>query len=389
MLKKLLSIGLSGVIALAFMSYSERSAEYREDNDSGFVPIAVVKTNVRLREGPSTQSKIMGQVNPGFTVVAEKWLVRDDEAKMSWYRIVGFIDTKTGRVDNQLGNFRAPCYVSADLVQETSYSKVGYSEDVIMEQLALTPYGQGYSAVDASPETQRRMAEQKTLKQLWIAEGVYERTIPIYAGPSKSSGELKGVGLTGKNFHDYDDYIAVDASQAGWLHIVDVMSRCPSGWVEANLFDLKTQYDYVRIGKLFTLNLGANVPDILRRWGPGEVVERKTYESWKGYVEATIMSFDGLEVLYEDYRNFSFTLTRKGAGLGGIFVGVSWCNKDYIEKTFGKALEIQFKGQSNNGDEYWTLVGGPDGWHIGITLYFDKQGIVQKLQYECGDVNLS
>ena len=372
------------------MSCGRQSAAYGEINNSAFVPLTVDKTNVRLRSGPGTQSRIVGLANPDLTVIAEKWLVFDEEANMSWYRIVGFLDTETGGVYDRLDDLRAPCYVSAELVRETSYTEVGYSEEAVMQQLALTPYGQGYSAVDASPETQRKMAEQKTLKKLWMAEGTYERGIPIYAGPSKSSGELKGVDLTGKKFYDCDLY-AVDASKAGWLFIVDVSSRCPSGWVEADLFNPDDSYGDgdTETGKLVTLNLGANVPDILRRWGPGEVVERKTYEHSDGYSNLTKMSFDGFEVSYEDYRNFSFDLTRKGAGLGGIFVGVSWCNKDYIEKTIGKTLEIQFIGQSNDGDEYWTLVGGPDGWRFEITLYFDKQGIVKKFHYHCADVNLS
>ena len=64
------------------------------------------------------------------------------------------------------------------------------------------------------------------------------------------------------------------------------------------------------------------------------------------------MAFDGLEVRYENYRNFGFTLTRKGAGIGGIVVGVSWCNKAYIEKTFCKPLSLQSQRKLDDGSEY-------------------------------------
>ena len=130
------------------------------------------------------------------------------------------------------------------------------------------------------------MAEQQTLKRIYQAKGTYERAITIYAEPSKSSGELKVIDFSVKEFYDYELF-ATDDSKAGWLFIVSVTSRCPSGWVEANLFDIEMQYDYVRIGTLITLNLGANVPDMMSRWGPEEVVERKAIEDWNGHLDKT------------------------------------------------------------------------------------------------------
>ena len=78
------------------------------------------------------------------------------------------------------------------------------------------PYGQGYGAVDTSAAAQRRMAEQKTLKSAWLAEGTGKDRIPVYKGPSRSSGELEDAGLTGENFYDHDIYV-LDETKPSWL----------------------------------------------------------------------------------------------------------------------------------------------------------------------------
>lgn len=373
------------ILATAILAQPGETATGK--GDSGIVALTVVKTNVRLRSEPSVESTVKGQVNPGAMFVAEKWSIRDDKAKMSWYRIVGFLDKDTGSVnDRNAAGVRTPCYVSADLVKVNSYEEIKHSEEFVIKQLSLTPYGQGYGAVDSSLAAQRKMAEQKILKHVFSAVRGKSR-IPVYAGPSKSSGELKGADLNGENFYNYDFYVA-DETKPGWLFIVDVSSRCPSGWVEAGLLEPVKEPGFFETGRLVTLNLGANVPEIMRRWGQAKSVKRQVSPSWRGNIDETVMSFDGFELTYEDHRNFEFTLTRKGAGLGGIFVGVSWCNKEYIEKTFGKKLSVE-KSKSADGSERWTLGFAPDGWGFTIFLTFDKKGMVSEFRYVCADVNLS
>jgi hypothetical protein len=86
------------------------------------------------------------------------------------------------------------------------------------------------------------------------------------------------------------------------------------------------------------------------------------------------------------WRNIDVTITRRGAGLGGIFVSEEWCNKEYIEKTFGQ-MEID-KRTIDNGMERWTFGGGTDGWVFHVFLEFNPKGQVSEFQFHCTDVRL-
>jgi len=73
--------------------------------------------------------------------------------------------------------------------------------------------------------------------------------------------------------------------------------------------------------------------------------------------------------------------------LGGVFVGSSWCSKEYIEKTFGGMGINKFK--LNNGADRWSFDGVPDGWRFSISLTFDAQGLVNEFWFSGADVDLS
>jgi hypothetical protein len=101
-------------------------------------------------------------------------------------------------------------------------------------------------------------------------------------------------------------------------------------------------------------------------------------------VAKTEVTAEGFQLTYEDqWWNKSVTLTRQGAGLGGIFIGESWCNKAYIEKNFSH-LDT-YKGTQDNGAEYWILEAGTDGWSFSIQLEFDKEGKVSELRFHCNE----
>ena len=249
-------------------------------------------------------------------------------------------------------------------------------------------YAWSYDAVDSSPQAQRLMAEQHTVKAVLPADDIQEGLIPIYTESSATSGQVVNNTLAAETFYDSFELACLDDSRPGWLFIVDLAGKGPSGWVESSFLRTIDFGDHREVGYLVTLNLGTDVPDIMRRWGPGTVKEKEIIENWRGSVEHTVMSFDGFDLSYEDHRNFNFTLTRKGAGLGGIFVGAAWCDREYIQKTFGPILTID-KQKPDDGQETWSMSGGPDGWSFVIVLTFDQQGLVREFRYNCADVDLS
>jgi hypothetical protein len=342
-------------------------------DDSGLVVLTVTGDNVRIRLVPDVQARVWTRFNTGDVLVAEKWPIKGES--MSWYRIVGLVDKDSGRFGSlqsaYLKGFYYYPYISADFVQPYSG---GHFEHDLFAQVRDTPYGQGYSMVDASPEAQRRMAEQR----LELAFAPSGKTVTVYREPSTASGSV------GQFSENNDALVVLDASRPGWLFAVDVEARSQAGWVGSRLLEVS---DSKTAGYQAALNLGANIPEILRRWGPGTIAERRVNESWRGNVAHTAISADGFELKYEDYRNFEFTLTRPGSGLGGIFVGVDWCNKEYIEKTFGWLNIDKFK--LNSGADRWSLQGSLDGWGFAIHLTFDEQGRVREFTYDCAAVRLN
>jgi hypothetical protein len=282
---------------------------------------------------------------------------------MPWYRVVGLPDTDSGDLADVLQAFpETPSYpyVSASLLQPYGG---GYSERDLPERITALPYGMGYSALDSSPEVQRAMAEQRTLKHLAPPGG----TFPVYSQPSASSPIKGHYSEREDSWHNV--LVAVDF-RPGWLLVVDLKNHGPSGWVESGRLRVFEPDDgqswHFDVGELVALNLGANVREIMRRWGPGTVVERFTGTDWEedrvGSNTVAVLAFEGFRVEYNNYSNFSFTLTRPGAGLGGIFVGVDWCDKEYIDRVFGKILSKQvFTGEG--GIESWRMMEGMgSGW---------------------------
>ena len=345
-----------------------------ESAESGFVVIEITKDNVRLRGEPSAEGEIITELPAGTLLLVETWPIDDVTGKMSWFAVVGVLnDTKENIRTEITGNFWSPWYVNTSYTERTK------------REIPSNVYVQGYSAVNSSPKSQRSMAENHSIKEIVPAEGDGDQRIPVYAEPATSSTEIN-VGLTGWQCSQ-SGLIGVDGARPGWMLLVDLAGQLPSGWVESKHMSPQVYAYGSEAAYLVALTLGANVPEIMRRWGPSRV-KRTVEERWSGFHANTELIFEGLEVIYTDYRNFAFRLTRRGAGIGGIFIGTDWCDKDYIEKTFGGQFTIE-KQTRDGGTEGWAFSGGPDGWNFSFNLIFDANGQVQEFAFTCTDVNLS
>lgn len=352
----------------------------REDS---LVVLSVTEDKVRMRSGPHVDSETVGRFDSGTILIAEKWPVKSRD--MEWYRILCLADKDSGNVSDVLhvfpNLFHHP-YVNTAFVQPYSGTLAVRG---ILEQIAITPYGEGYSGVDVSPEGQRKMAEQSPPQFV----SLLPRKTPVYSQPSATSA-IKGYYIE-KNNEWFYNLVAVD-SQPGWLLVVDLEAHGPSGWMREDDLAQYGQGDrsyHFEVGEQISLNLGANIGEIMRRWGPGKILERFTEEEWDeeslGRNSLAELAFEGLTVSYNNYRNYSFTLTRSRAGMGGIFVGVDWCDKAYIEHVFGK---IQSKDvfTDEDGAEVWRLSEGlGSGWEFEIALTFDAKGLVSKFTFACRD----
>lgn len=345
-----------------------------ETAETGYVVIEVAKDNVRLRSSPSVEGEIVAELPAGTLLLAETWSIQDAAGKMSWFAVADVLNDAGESIRAEVtGNFWSPWFVSASHAERTK------------REIPPSAYVQGYGAVDSSPETQRRMAENRSVKIIMPAEGTGDQHIPVYAEPATSSAGIN-IGLTGWKCSQ-SGLIGVDGVKPGWMFLVDLAGQLSSGWVESKHMSPQVYPYGNEAAYLAGLTLGANVPEIMRRWGPARV-KRTVEERWDGFHANTELTFEGLEVVYTDYRNFAFHLTRRGAGIGGIFIGADWCDKDYIEKIFGGQFTIE-KQKRDGGTEGWSFIGGPDGWNFSFALIFDAKGLVREFAFTCTDVNLS
>jgi hypothetical protein len=349
---------------------------------------------------PSTteDSRTVGRADAGMILLAERWPIEewkwneekqaDEKTGTPWYRVVAIGDRETGLAAGKLAaGGKAPAYISAAFVKPGSWDEAGIEESAVMEVLSQTGYGQGYSTVDVTPENQRRILENQPIRELWPSSDTGKR-IPVYSGPSTSSEALEDAVLVDKDV--YNLALVVTETKPGWQRFVSLSAQLPSGWVEAG--QLKPYFyegDRREVGHFCALSLGANVPEIMRRWGPAQLVERRVEEECCGSIDLTKMAFDGLEVHYKDYRNFHFRLTRKGAAMGGVFVGADGFDKAYVDRVIGKMLPNPDKFTMNDGRERWQLSGGSDGNRFHMIFTFDGQGRVSEFSCSASDVDLS
>ncbi|MDR0498738.1 MAG: hypothetical protein LBH03_03250 [Holophagales bacterium] len=366
-----------GHVALVFVKAGGEADESnhlplanRPDYKYGYVSLAIKGTNVNLRHQSQAKGDVIRQTNTGDVFIAEKWPVTNVENGMEWFKIVLSPDPKSG----VFIPFNA--YVAAPYAVDNPLT----SSDV--KRVIETPVGEGFAALSLSAENQRRMALDNGsifhISGLSVGE-----EYAIYKEPSLKSVK-KRFPIT-EEASDIWNILVVDKSRPGWFQIIGDAALISSGWVEAKLETL--EIDDFSLGQFMSLCLGANVPEIMEKWGPGKVVTRDNsaliYESdWHTVDNTTKMQFDGLEVSFTDHRNFSFKLTRRGAGMGGIFIGEDWCNKDYLKSVFSPSSE-ETEGQQ------WYLNRGRDGWLYSYSIVFGTNGLVSELNFNCEDADLS
>ena len=352
--------------------------------EDGYVRLTIKGENVNLRPEPQAGGAIVAKVNAGNVFIAEKWPITDKSGS-DWYRMVFRLDAKSGGIvpfwgvfsyyDAELEANVSPrvAFVSARFVDATPLA----SGD--MKQIMETPEGEGFSGLDISPKNQRRMALDKggvyCVSDLF-PEGSKIKEYAVYRASSTKTGQKK-YPITEENEY-LGTMFVTDKSTPGLLQIIGSNSRYSSGWIKAN--PKVWQNEGFSLAEFMSLSLGANVPEIMRKWGPGKIVSRS--------INLTKMSFDGMEIAFNDDRNFKFTLSRKGTGLGGIFIGESWCDKDYLKRMFAHVSPEQIQVGKQGGAEQWTLNLGRDGWIYSYEILFGADGLVKELRFECQDVFL-
>lgn len=332
--------------------------------------------------------------------VAEPWIIRHAEEQSQWYRLVAVLDAR-GEVRSlaasgvrELGPWFT-AYVEATQAQPVDFGAAldgrtlpdGAGVQAGMAQLA---YGMGYAGVDTSMAAQRRMAEERSLKMAFFVSEYKDARATLFT--QATGNESRPWPTAYDDLAGPGEWIVAHYQPRPARSLAVDMSHGGTAWLAPQEKDVKVEIDttdgapWVQAWQ-FTLALGANVDEILRRFG-GTVTAR-TAQPGKWRIDTvTEIQADGLKVTYTDYRNLRVSLSRAGAGLGGVFIGADWCNQQWIERTFSHGAEVE-KGTTPAGEQHWVISGGIDGWQYTLELTFDARGLVRQMDYACEDVDLS
>ncbi len=357
-------------IVLALTGTTYAASEEGEDGFTGFVVVQTTTNDALLRKGPTKASEAVAKMPAGIMLLVEAWVVVDPADGTSWYPVAEVADDTIPNIRGERTRYlRRPLYINESFVKEIEESVPPITPVVGYDDLAGSP-----------PASQRRMVEQQSVKSFSLPGN---KAVVAYTEAFLDSAPL--LDKLSSDAYNECDLVAIADLNPGWLLIVDRAGHFDTGWVETARVQIENHSDGREAAYLVALNLGANVPEIMRRWGPGRIVGRAAEKLWYGFSATTELDFEGLWVTYRSQNDFSFKLWRKGAGIGGVFIGEDWCNKDYIQKNFGKLFTIK-KSTNDDATENWFFGGSLGGWGVKFHLTFDTKGLVEEFQFSCAPV---
>ena len=357
--------------------------------DNGVV-LLVTGDNAKIQSDPDLRRDdeeeevwpVLARLPAGSALLAEQWPVTEWSNEYLWYKVVAIVETPDGKVrpiQEVLSNthYGSRAFVSNTEAAVTPWVGSGLDREAVLHQLAALPYGQGYTAIDNSMAGQKKLVESKELVSYdaSLAAG----KVALHEKPSVDSGLITTFSKADSKFHQARMRV-VDTSVPGWVRVESLNGLAPSGWVQKKLVDY-SHGEAKNAGVQFIFNIGANAPDIIRHWGPDVAINSLEGEN-HGH---THMAFEGMVVNYQDHNNMYVTLSRKGAGIGGIFIDTKGYDRKYIKRIYGDILVID-KGE---GYETWKVEGFWDGWWYVANLEFDEKGLVSQIDFTCQDVDLS
>lgn len=334
--------------------------------EDGYVRLAVKGTHVNLRPQPRSSGSVVAQMNAGDMFIAEKYPIVCDDDASEWYRIVLAVDAKTNGI-SILSEWDSRFRLNVAFVR-ADFTSLSPLEKGDMEKILATPVGVGYS-FDTDPhgsEFPTLIADNFRFFAYYCSladhTDIYDAN--PHDGGAKVTGRYKGgdtVRLLGRN-SDGDAYAVMDP----------FFKRLP-GFVEASAVDKEYYHegqklDFNAFSAFCQRYVGANIGEIVRKWGHFKV-ERKVVDNFGdgNYVIFSSLTAPDMQISFYEWLPEAdgspqqllsiallngFDIARKGAGIGGIYIGVDWCGKEWVKKLLGApdATDRDARG------EYW-------GWH--------------------------
>ena len=314
--------------------------------EDGYVRLAIKGTNVNLRPEPRPAGQVVAQMSTGDVFIAEKWpiVLTDDDSV--WYKIVLALDAKTDEIsilsewNSRFVNNVA--YVRADFATVSPLARGD------MEKISATPVGIGYSfEIDPSWGEFKLITENNF--RFFAAHGysILEDT-DIYNENFMNDEDAKVIGRykSGDNVR----LLGTNSDETIYKVMDPTFKRLP-GYIDAGMVNQNRSPDdeyfkFYAHKSFCELYIGANIGEIVRKWGAAEI-ERKMVDVFDqgDYELLTQINAPGMSAYITELPGtlvyvMNFETSRQGAGVGGIYIGVDWCGKDWVRKLLGEPHEV-------------------------------------------------
>ena len=349
--------------------------------EAGYVRLAINGTNVNLRPQPRAGGSVVAQMNTGDVFFAEKWPITCGIDDSLWYKIV--LPAPDSGAIKPLRDWDSRFRANVAFVN-ANFATVSPLKNGDIERIANTPVGQGYSF----NQNEHAFADMVKVGILpFNANYSIKNATDIYDSPPINDNDPAVIG----RYEQGADIrtIGVDSVECLAYVVADPSFRKPVGWVDADDVSVHRyemdfgDFDFLGFQRSCVLSLGANLPEIIRKWGDA-TIERSAFEFLDEYVIYTsVEGPDYMAAFYEmppmpdrastdilaiTYLS-TFSIERKGAIIGGIHIGNH--DKNTVKKLLGEPDTTGLDGLV----EEWNWTSEFNDLYV----YFDKDGRVSSM----------
>ena len=356
--------------------------------EDAYVRLAIKGTKVNLRPQPRAVGNVIAQVNTGDIFIAEKWpiTVHGDKSDQSkWYRIVLVVNTKTNKIST-LSEWDSRFELNVAFVSG-DYAVVSPLAKGDIEKILATPVGIGYS-FNIDPQRGEFSVITKDNFKFFTYSCSVKKNTDVY---DKHPFNEKGAKVIDRYKTDDDIQIPGIDDKGDVYRVMDPTFRRLPGFVKANSVKREggeSGEDRLNISayrEFYKFSIGANIGEIVRKWGTFKI-NRSTLLLHDNQCYAIISSLEAKDIKISFLETFPDVkgpidltvyvqycyIERKGAGIGGIYIGVDWCSKDCVKKLLGQPDAIK-----NEKDvESWIW----DFEFHGVRVDFGKNGLVSAVE---------
>jgi hypothetical protein len=199
-----------------------------------------------------------------------------------------------------------------------------------------------------------------------------------------------------------------------WYQAAQENTYLPQGWINAQSCKLDTERGIDRYGNHVALLLEdpeSNLEILARHFGhllsrdeenmakllgddltddqdEDDEKDKEALALIKG-ISTVFLHFQDVDIMYSTFQGKALGISRlsfsqPGVGVGGLYIGVDWCDKAYVGKVMGQNAPDN-TGMDEDDDEVWSYHDGngddEDDSHNTLNIAFTRDGLIKWVDY--------